>query len=62
MSVLKFSGKPFKGQRERDAQPKDGAYYCLHCDSEVFKLFNDGTVYCAALGCGRFIANLRVTK
>jgi hypothetical protein len=61
-TVLPFRAKPVKGLVQRAIPSNAERFYCMECNSDVFKLLADGAVYCAGPSCGQFIANIKVTK
>lgn len=45
-NVLAFRQKPVKGTQKRIC-PTGPRWHCLSCESDTFKLYEDGTIHCA---------------
>lgn len=56
-TVLQFKQRPVKGTQKRGA-PNVERFFCLACDTDLFKVYPTGVIHCA--NCGSLIRNMEV--
>ena len=52
--------KAHKPSRTAPKAPDAPRFFCLSCDTDLFKLYAAGTVHCAS--CGALIRNIEVSE